>query len=114
MKISRTENTETPTLDAPSLGASVAADLEALIHVAAAYQRELTDRSLEYEHLKKAFEKTKNDLIRLHQGITRLREERHSLANKAMRAAALERKLEKVTAERDQLKAAAGVREWAG
>jgi chromosome segregation ATPase len=94
----------------PALGSSVSADLDALKNdveqareLAGAYQRQLAQQSNEHATLKLVFEKTRDDLVRLHNGITQLREERHEFANQAMRAMALEMKLERMTKERDCL-----------
>lgn len=95
---------------AKALGTSVSADLEALKNdveqareLACEYQRQLAGKSNDHALLKSLFEKTRNDLVQLHQGIAQLREERHRFANDAMKAMALEVKLERVTRERDQL-----------
>ncbi len=94
----------------PALGSSVSADLEALKNdveqareMACEYQRQLAGKSNDHALLKTLFEKTRDDLIHLHKGIAQLREERHRFANDAMRATALEMKLERMTRERDQL-----------
>jgi hypothetical protein len=93
-----------------ALGNSVSADLEALKNdveqareMACEYQRQLAGKSNDHALLKSLFEKTRDDLIHLHKGIAQLREERHQFANDAMRATALEMKLERMTRERDQL-----------
>ena len=102
-----------------TLGSSVAADLEAVRNdmeqareLAAEYQRELAGKSNELAALKQLFEKTREHLIQLQTSITKLRDERHRLANEAMRAEALQRKLEQVTAERDLLRAEQARRTW--
>ena len=93
-----------------ALGTSVSADLEALKNdveqareLACEYQRQLAGKSNDHALLKSLFEKTRDDLVHLHKGIAQLREERHRFANDAMRATALEMKLERMTRERDQL-----------
>jgi chromosome segregation ATPase len=103
---------ETPavTAAAKTLGTSVSADLEALKNdveqareLACEYQRQLAGKSNDHALLKSLFEKTRDDLVHLHKGIAELREERHRFANEAMKATALEMKLERMTRERDQL-----------
>jgi predicted RNase H-like nuclease (RuvC/YqgF family) len=103
---------ETPavTAAARTLGTSVSADLEALKNdveqareLACEYQRQLAGKSNDHALLKSLFEKTRDDLVHLHKGIAELREERHRFANEAMKATALEMKLERMTRERDQL-----------
>jgi hypothetical protein len=104
------------------LGGTAAAELEALRNdveearqLAAEYQRELAGRSNDYAQLKQIFEKTRQHLIGLTATVTHLRHERHALANEAMKVAALEHKLQVMTAERDQLQAKLGTRDaWAG
>jgi chromosome segregation ATPase len=104
------------------LGGTAAAELDALRNdveearnLAAEYQRELAGRSNDYAQLKQIFEKTRQHLIGLTATVTHLRHERHSLANEAMKAAALEHKLQQMTAERDALRAQLGTRDaWAG
>jgi hypothetical protein len=101
----------TPVASPPKpLGTAVSADLEALKNdveqareLACEYQRQLAGKSNDHALLKSLFEKTRDDLVQLHKGIAQLREERHRFANDAMKAAALEMKLERVTRERDQL-----------
>src|SRR4051812_26618128 len=92
------------------LGPKVAAELEAISNdleqakeLAAEYQRELAGKSNELAMLKQVFEKTRNHLIQLETSIKNLRDERHRLANEAMRAEGLQRKLDQVTKERDLL-----------
>jgi len=106
-------------IDRARLGPRVAADLEAIVNdmeqakeLAAEYQRELAGKSNELAALKQLFEKTRQHLIQLETSVTKLREERHRLANEAMRAEALQRKLDQVTAERDRLRAEQGRRVW--
>src|SRR5580704_15645273 len=71
--------------------------------LAADFQRQLAGKSNEHAQLKQIFEKTLADLAHLQAGIVELREERHRLANEAMRATAFQAKLARVTAERDHL-----------
>ena len=94
----------------PNLTAALRAEYEALLHdveqaraLCAEFQRQLAGKSDEVAEFKQLFEKTQVDLDRLQAGITELREERHRLANEAMRVAALARKLADVGAERDWL-----------
>lgn len=94
----------------PKLGATLRADYEALRNdvqqaneLASDFQRELAGKSNELAHLKRVFEKTQEDLTQLQTSITALREERHRLANEAMRAVALERRVTVITADRDRL-----------
>ena len=94
----------------PSLSATLRAEYEALQNdveqaheLAAEFQRQLAGKSNEVAEFKQLFEKTQKDLTRLQASITELREERHRLANEAMRAAAFERKFTEMTADRDRL-----------
>ena len=94
----------------PKLGATLRADYEALRNdvqqatdLATDFQAQLAGKSNELAHLKRVFEKTTEDLIQLQASITELREERHRLANEAMRATALERRVNVITADRDRL-----------
>jgi chromosome segregation ATPase len=93
----------------PTLTASLSADIEALRNdmeqankMAADFQSQLAGKSNEFALLKQVFEKTQGDLIQLQTDIVELRQERHRLANEAMRAVAFEMKLKAMTAERDQ------------
>ncbi|HYR57508.1 MAG TPA: hypothetical protein VEO95_02715 [Chthoniobacteraceae bacterium] len=95
----------------PQITATLRADYKALKNdvqqaneLAAHFQRELAGRSNEFAQLKQLFDKTTADLAHLQTAITALREERHRLANEAMRAAALQLKLTNTTAERDRLR----------
>jgi len=95
----------------PSLSATLSADYEALQNdmqqakdLAADFQRQLAGKSNEFAQLKQLFEKTFADLAHLQAGIEELRAERHRLANEAMRGAAFQLKLAKVTGERDRLR----------
>ena len=96
---------------ASALGAAIAADLEALRNdvdgaqeLAAVYQRQLAGKSNELADLKQIFERTQHDFQALQKSIAELREERHRLANEAMRGMAFESKLREVTQERDSLR----------
>jgi septal ring factor EnvC (AmiA/AmiB activator) len=108
--VNQGEATSRPGYRDPTLGSSVSADLEALKNdveqakeLASDYQRQLAGKSNDLATMKQLFEKTRSDLVHLHEGITRLREERHQLANDAMRAEALALKVERLTRERDCL-----------
>src|SRR5688500_8403202 len=92
--------------DPTQLGRSVSADFEAIRNdmeqareLAAEYQRALAGKSNELAAMNQLFEKTRLHLIQLELSIKNLREERHRLANEAMRAVALEQKLEQVIKE---------------
>lgn len=93
------------------LSANLLADYEALQNdvrqareLAGDFQRQLAGKSNEVAGLKQVFDKTTRDLSHLEVGIRELREERHRLANEAMRAIALEHRMGRLTAERDQLR----------
>ncbi len=95
----------------PRLSANLRGDYEALQNdveqarlLAADFQQQLSGKSNEVAHLKQIFEKTARDLAHLQEGITALREERHRLANEAMRAVALEHRLAKMEAENQRLR----------
>ena len=95
----------------PTLSASLRADYEALQNdvqqareLANEFQRQLAGKSNEFAELKRLFEKTRNDLVRLEANITEIREERHRLANKAMEAIAFERRITERDAEIAKLK----------
>ena len=90
----------------PNLSASLRADYEALQNdlqqareLASEFQRQLAGKSNDFADLKRVFEKTRNDLVRIEGSITALREERHRLANQAMQSIAFERKLTERDAE---------------
>ena len=94
----------------PNLSAALRLEYDALLHdmrrvqeMCADFQRQLEGKSHEADEFKDLFAKTQSDLFQLQDSITELREERHRLANEAMRATALSRKLLDVTAERDRL-----------
>lgn len=103
--------TATP-LPNPALSRALLGDYEALhahVHqanaLAADFQQTGAGKSNELAVLQQVFERAQQDLSKLHASIARLRQERHQLANEAMRAMALERKLAEVTLERDRLRA---------
>ena len=84
----------------PNLSAKLKADCEALQNdvqqareLAADFQRQLAGKSNEFAALKRVFQETRTHLEKLEQGIKELREERHRLANDAMRALAFERQV---------------------
>jgi DNA repair exonuclease SbcCD ATPase subunit len=94
------------------LSQALLGDFEALhtvVHqgnaLAADFRQHDAGKSSELAVLQKVFEKAQQDLLQLHHSIAELRQERHRLANEAMRAMALERKLAEVTTERDRLRA---------
>ena len=94
----------------PNLTRSLVADYEALKNdleqaneFAGDLQKELAGSKNDAAHFKQVFEKTQRDLAQLQDGIVALRKERHSLANEAMRATALDLKLKTLTHERDSL-----------
>ena len=109
--IATTESAQSPApLTNPGLSATLRAEYEALQNdveqaheLASEFQRQLAGKSNEVAEFKQLFEKTQKDLTRLQASITELREERHRLANEAMRAAAFERRLTEMTADRDRL-----------
>ncbi len=97
----------------PGLTATLRAECEALRNdveqatgLAADFQRQLSGKSNEFAELKRVFEKTAADLLQLRSSIDTLREERHRLANDAMRGVAFEQRLKVALAERDQAQAA--------
>ncbi len=73
--------------------------------MASDFQSQLAGKSTEFAMLKQVFEKTAGNLARLQRTINTLREERHALANEAMRAVALEQKLAESVKERTALRA---------
>jgi chromosome segregation ATPase len=94
------------------LGATLRADFDALqndfeqaTEMAADFQRQLAGKSNEFAQLKAIFDRTTQDFVRLQADIAKLREERHRLANEAMRATGLEMQLNQAVAERDKLRA---------
>jgi chromosome segregation ATPase len=108
--IGKNERSAEP-LTNPNLSSNLRSEYEALLNdvdqanqLASELQRQLSGKSNEVAEFKKLFEKTQKDLGYLQASISELRQERHRLANEAMRAAAFERKLADVTAERNRLK----------
>ncbi|HEX5175885.1 MAG TPA: hypothetical protein VFV83_02595 [Chthoniobacteraceae bacterium] len=107
-----------PSLTNPNLSAKLRADCEALQNdvqqareLAADFQRQLAGKSNEFAALKRVFQETRVHLEKLEHGIKELREERHRLANEAMRAIAFERQvadrdaqIARLTQELDALK----------
>ena len=94
----------------PNLSATLRLEYDALVNdvrraheLCAEFQRQLAGKSNEADEFKELFSKTQSDLFQLQDSIIELREERHRLANEAMRATALSRKLVEITAERDRL-----------
>ncbi len=107
---SATEPNPAP-LTNPNLSATLRADYDALMNdvqqanqLAADFQRQLAGKSNEVADFRRLFEKTQTDLGHLQKSIDELRQERHRLANEAMRAVAFERKLTEMTAERNRLR----------
>jgi len=78
-------------------------DLQQARCLAGDYQKQLSDKSNDLAALKLSLEKASHDLQNLQANIVALREERHRLANEAMRAVALEHKLAAMTDERKRL-----------
>ncbi len=94
-----------------SLGATLRADFDALQNdfeqaseMAADLQRQLSGKSNEFADLKYLFDKTSSDFGRVQQDLASLREERHQLANEAMKVTALEFQLNDLMAEKERLK----------
>ncbi len=92
------------------LSASLRADFEALQNdfeqanaMAQDLQCQLAGKSNDFAQLKHVFEKTHRNLTQLQKDIEELREERHRLANEAMRATSLELLLQKAASDRDVL-----------
>lgn len=99
-----------PAFRNPHLTATINADSEALRNdleqareLAAEYQRQLASKTNDYGELSRVFQKTMEDFAHLQGAVAELREERHRLANAAMRGAAFERQLKVVTDERNRL-----------
>lgn len=95
----------------PSLSVALRHDYEALyndVHQANAlasdFQKHEAGKTNEIAVLKKVFENAQADLARLCTSIAELRQERHQLANEAMLAMALARKVGDLTSERDRLR----------
>ena len=96
-----------------NLSASLRADFEALQNdfeqanaMSLDLQSQLAGKSNEFAQLKHVFEKTHRNLTQLQTDIAELREERHRLANEAMKVSALEMVLQRTVEDRDQFKAA--------
>ena len=77
--------------------------MEQARELASDYQRQLASKTNDYGELSRLFQKTMEDFTHLQGAVTELREERHRLANAAMRGAAFERQLKTVTDERNRL-----------
>lgn len=95
----------------PGLSVALRHDYEALyndVHQANAladdFQKNEAGKHSEIAVLKKIFENAQSDLARLCTSIADLRQERHVLANEAMRAMALERKVTDLSADRERLR----------
>jgi chromosome segregation ATPase len=93
------------------LGAGLRADYEALHNdliqaqeLAADFQRQLAGKSNEVAHFKHLLEKTHTDLNQLERRVQQMREDRHKLANDAMRYSALEAEVEQLRRECDALR----------
>jgi len=100
-------NSEPPNLSS-RLSADYAAlqnDLQQARFLAGDYQKQLCDKSNDLAALKLLLEKAFGDLEHLQANIVALREERHRLANAAMRSVALEHKLAAMTEEVKSLRA---------
>jgi chromosome segregation ATPase len=106
---------DAPTLAAPKppasatnpLSAAIASNLDALKNdveqakeLASDYQRQLAGKSNELADFKLLVEKTQNDLTHLQTSIAELRQERHRLANEAMKAEGLAFRLKQAATER--------------
>lgn len=94
-----------------SLGAALRADYESVQtdlrranELVAGLQGKLVGKSKEVTHLKFLVEQTRSNLAHLQDGIVTMRRERHTLANQAMRAVALESQVHQLTIERDRLR----------
>jgi hypothetical protein len=94
-----------------NLGISVREDSEAMqddLHkaaeVTAFLEGALAGKSREVAHLKRLLEASSARFKHLQETITAIRNERHSLANRAMRVVGLESALNQMTMERDRLK----------
>ncbi|MGV3532193.1 MAG: hypothetical protein ACO1QR_07470 [Chthoniobacteraceae bacterium] len=95
----------------PALGVALQAetaalrnDLDQATQLAAEYQRRLSSKNNDFAALKSTLEKAQYDLTAMQNTITELRNERHRYANEAMRAIALEKRLQKIAQERDLLR----------
>ena len=80
-------------------------DLEQARVLAGDYQKQLCDKSNDLAALRLLLEKAFRDPEHLQSNIVALREERHRLANAAMRSVALEHKLAAMTEEVNRLRA---------
>jgi chromosome segregation ATPase len=79
-------------------------DLSKAAEVTACLEGALAGKSREVAHLKRLLEESSARFKRLQETITAIRNERHSLANTAMRVTGLEAALKQMTMERDRLK----------
>lgn len=89
-----------------SLGADYEAvknDLEQAKEFAEELQNEVAVSKNGMAHFKQLFEKTRQDLERMHDSILALRQERHRFANEVMKARCWEEKVGMLTKERDEL-----------
>lgn len=112
MNDSDLQSSSTPSDTAPKtvLGASLRADYEALqndleqaTELAADFQRQLAGKSNEVAHFKGLVERMQIDLTRLDTHLQELRQERHRLANEAMRAAAMDVEVKRQRREIERL-----------
>lgn len=78
--------------------------LEDAGRMVAEYAGALAAKTRELTTLRELFEKTRENLITLQLRVTELRAERHRLADGAMKAEALQRQVEILTRERDELR----------
>lgn len=104
------ESQDARPLTNPNLSASLRNEFGALVEdvhrvheLCAEFERQLAGKSTELDEVKELFAKTQKDLVQLQNSVGELRVERHRLANEAMRAVALARKVSEITAERDTL-----------
>lgn len=84
-------------------GEALRNDLEQARELAAEYQRQLASKTNDFGALHQLFQKTMEDFAQLQASVKELREERHRLANEAMKGVAFERQLRNVTEERNRL-----------
>ena len=80
-------------------------DLEQAQELANDFQSQLSGKSNEAAHFKHLLEKTQSHLEKLQADITRLRQERHGLANDVMRLQAIEMQKTELTTERNRFAA---------
>jgi hypothetical protein len=80
-------------------------DLDQAQSLAQDFQAQLAGKTNEVAHFKALLEKSKTDLERLESNVVELRQERHRLANMAMRSMAFEEDAKRAVLERDQLRA---------